>query len=285
MSTARTNTEKTVLITGTSSGIGRATALRLARRPELTVYATARTPDAIRDLGEAGCRLLPLDVTDEASMAAAVGAVREASGSVDVLVNNAGYGEYGTVEETDLGRVRAQFETNVFGLARLCQLVLPGMREAGHGRIVNVSSMGGRIVFPVGGYYHASKYAVEAISDALRYEAAPFGIRVSIVEPGVIRTGFGATAAGTLSHSAAPSGPYAALNTAIDKQMAATYESKLLAAAPDTVAKVIERAVTARRPRTRYIVTPAARMLVHTRRLLGARVFDAYLRMQFRPAA
>jgi short-subunit dehydrogenase len=274
-----------VLITGTSSGIGRATALRLARRPELTVYATARTPDAIRELGEAGCRLLPLDVTDEDSMAAAVGAVRETSGSVDVLVNNAGYGEYGTVEETDLGRVRAQFETNVFGLARLCQLVLPGMREAGRGRIVNVSSMGGRIVFPVGGYYHASKYAVEAISDALRYEAAPFGIRVSIVEPGIIRTGFGATAADTLSQSAAPSGPYAALNAAVDKQMAATYESKLLAAAPDAVAKVIERAVTARRPRTRYIVTPAARMLVHTRRLLGARFFDAYLRMQFRPAS
>jgi short-subunit dehydrogenase len=274
-----------VLITGTSSGIGRATALRLARRPDLTVYATARDVGALADLDAAGCRTLPLDVNDEDSMAAAVRAVREASGSVDVLVNNAGYGEYGTVEETDLGRVRGQFETNVFGLARLCQLVLPGMREAGHGRVVNVSSMGGRIVFPAGGYYHASKYAVEAISDALRYEAAPFGIRVTIVEPGLIRTGFGRTASETLAHAAAPTGPYAALNAAVDRQMAASYESRMLAAAPDAVARVIERAVTARRPRTRYVVTPAARMLVHMRRLLGARVFDAYLRMQFRPGA
>jgi NAD(P)-dependent dehydrogenase (short-subunit alcohol dehydrogenase family) len=273
-----------ILITGTSSGIGRATALRLARRPDLTVYATARRTETIADLAEAGARILPLDVTDEKSMAAAVEAVEAEHGAVGGLVNNAGYGQYGTIEETDLGAVRRQFETNVFGLARMTQLVLPGMRTAGRGRIVNVGSMGGRLVFPVGGYYHASKYAVEAFTDALRFEVAPFGIRVSLVEPGLIRTGFGDTAAHTLAGSATPAGPYAGLNTATDVQMAQSYRSKSLSAPPEAVAEVIDRALTAARPRARYVVTPAAKALVHTRRLLGSRVFDAYLRAQFKDA-
>lgn len=274
-----------VLITGTSSGIGRATAQRLARRADLTVYATARRTEAITDLAEAGARILELDVTDEKSMRAAVEAVEADHGSVGALVNNAGYGEYGTIEETGLDGVRRQFETNVFGLARMTQLVLPGMRAAGRGRIVNVGSMGGRFVFPAGGYYHASKYAVEAITDALRFETAPFGIKVSLIEPGLIRTGFGDVAAHTLAGSATPSGPYAALNAAVDKQLADSYRSPLLSASPEPVAKVIERAVTSARPHTRYVVTPAARTLVHTRRLLGGRVFDGLLRMQFRGAA
>ncbi|MFH0243747.1 oxidoreductase [Streptomyces sp. HK10] len=271
-----------VLITGASSGIGRAAALRLARRPELTVYATARRTGSVADLTGAGARVLALDVTDEESMAAAVTAVEAEHGSVGILVNNAGYGEYGTVEEADLDRVRRQFETNVFGLARMTQLALPGMRAAGRGRIVNIGSMGGRLVFPAGGYYHASKYAVEALTDALRFEAAPFGVGVSLVEPGLIRTGFSDTAARSLAGSGAAAGPYAALNAVTDRRMAASYGSKLLSAPPEAVAGVVERAATAARPRTRYVVTPAARALVHTRRLLGGRVFDAYLRTQFR---
>ncbi|HEY0698454.1 MAG TPA: oxidoreductase [Micromonospora sp.] len=271
----------TVLITGTSSGIGRAAVLRLARRPDLTVYATARRTETIADLARAGARVLPLDVTDETSMKHAVAEIEAAHGQVDVLVNNAGYGEYGPIEEADLDRVRAQFETNVFGLARLTQLVLPGMRRAGRGRIVNVSSMGGRLVFPGGGYYHASKYAVEAISDALRQEVRPFGIRVSIVEPGLIRTGFGEVAARSLGGTA-PQGPYREMVAAVDRVMARSYANPALAASPDAVAKVIERAVTARRPRTRYLVTAAARAMVHTRRLFGARAFDAMNRLQFR---
>ncbi len=273
-----------VLITGTSSGIGRATALRLARNPEFTVYATARRPETLTDLAQVGTRTLALDVTDGASMAAAVAEVEAEHGSVGILINNAGYGAYGTIEETDLDGVRRQFETNVFGLARMTQLVLPGMRRAGRGRIINVGSMGGRLVFPVGGYYHASKYAVEALTDALRFEVAPFGIKVSLIEPGLIRTGFGETAAKTLSGSAAPSGPYAALNTATDQQMAASYRSTRLSAPPETVAEVIARAATAAKPRTRYLITPAAKTLVHVRRLLGARAFDAYLRAQFKDA-
>jgi NAD(P)-dependent dehydrogenase (short-subunit alcohol dehydrogenase family) len=270
----------TVLITGCSSGIGRAAALRLAREKDLTVYATARSPQTLAELAAAGCRTLALDVTDEESMRAALAAVTEQTGGVAVLVNNAGYGEYGAVEDVPVERVRAQFETNVFGLSRLVQLVLPGMRERGHGRIVNVSSMGGRLVFPAGGYYHASKYAVEAISDALRFEVAPFGITVSIVEPGLIRTGFGAGAAHTMSAGA--QGPYAGLVRSVDAQMTSSYDSRLLAAEPDAVARAIAHAVTARRPRRRYVVTAAAKALVHTRRLLGAGVFDRYLRLQFR---
>ncbi|RKN38479.1 oxidoreductase [Micromonospora endolithica] len=272
----------TVLITGTSSGIGRATARRLARRTDLTVYATARKVEAIADLAEAGARLLPLDVTDERSMTAAVAAIEAAHGQVDVLINNAGYGEYGPIEETSVQRVRAQFEANVFGLSRLTQLVLPGMRRAGKGRIVNVSSMGGRLVFPGGGYYHASKYAVEAISDALRQEVRPFGIDVTIIEPGLIRTGFGAVAAESLGTVADPSSPYRPMVTAVDTAMAKSYGNRMLAATPDTVARVIERAVTARRPRTRYLVTAAAWAMVHGRRLFGARMFDAVNRLQFR---
>lgn len=271
-----------VLITGTSSGIGRATAQRLCHHPNLTVYATARRTEAITDLAAAGACILALDVTDEKSMRAAVEAVEAKHGAVGALVNNAGYGQYGTIEETGLDEVRRQFETNVFGLARITQLVLPGMRAAGWGRIVNIGSMGGRLVFPAGGYYHASKYAVEALTDALRFEVASFGIKVSLIEPGLVRTGFSDTAAHTFAGSAAQTGPYTPLNAAVDRQMADSYKSTLLCAPPEAVAKVIEHAVTTTRPRTRYVVTPAAKALVHTRRLLGARVFDAYLRMQFR---
>jgi NAD(P)-dependent dehydrogenase (short-subunit alcohol dehydrogenase family) len=271
-----------VLISGASSGIGRATVLRLTVRPEFTVYATARNPATVGDLTQTGARVLPLDVTDEQSMEAAVGAVEDETGSVGLLVNNAGYGEYGTIEEADLDRVRRQFETNVFGLARLVQLVLPGMREAGRGRVINVSSMGGRLVFPAGGYYHASKYAVEALTDALRFEVAPFGIQVSLVEPGLIRTGFSGTAQATFERLADPSGPYAAFNMAAAKQMAEAYRSKWLAAPAEAVAKVIEEAATAPKPRSRYVVTPAAKFLVHARRLLGGDAFDAGLRTQYK---
>ena len=163
------------------------------------MIATARRVEDLADLAAAGCRTLPLDVTDEASMRAAVDAIEAAHGRIDVLVNNAGYSQSGAVESVPLARTRAQFETNVFGPLRLTQLVLPGMRRRRAGRIVNVSSMGGRLVFPGGGVYHASKYAVEALSDALRYELRPFGIAVVLIEPGLIRTNFAATVGAKLS--------------------------------------------------------------------------------------
>ena len=188
---------KAVLITGCSSGIGHATALLLVR-VGWTVYATARRLDTLSDLEAAGCKTLPLDVTDEASMSAAVNAVIAAEGAVGVLINNAGYSQSGAVESVPLDQVRRQFETNVFGLIRMCQLVLPGMRDQHWGRIVNLSSMGGRLTFPGGGLYHGSKYAVEAISDALRFEVQGFGVEVIVIEPGLIVTNFGETAAGSV---------------------------------------------------------------------------------------
>src|SRR3954466_199891 len=188
------NTSKAVLVTGCSTGIGRATAERLASNG-WTVYATARRPESIEDLRGKGCKTLALDVTDEDSMRAAVDQVVDAEGAVGVLVNNAGYSQSGAVESVPLDEVRRQFETNVFGLVRMCQLVLPKMRDQHWGRIVNISSMGANLVFPGGGFYHATKSSVNAISDALRYEVKGFGVDVVTIEPGLITTEFGETAA------------------------------------------------------------------------------------------
>src|SRR5262249_34703500 len=189
---------KAVLITGCSTGIGRATAERLAAGG-WSVYATARRPESIEDLQAKGCKTLALDVTDEASMQAAVEQVEAAEGAVGSLLNNAGYSQSGALETVPMAELRKQFETNVFGLVRMCQLVLPRMRELRDGRIVNISSMGGRLTFPGGGAYHGTKYAVEALSDVLRFEVSGFGIRVVVIEPGLIRTQFGEAAVGSMS--------------------------------------------------------------------------------------
>lgn len=268
-----------VLVTGCSSGIGLATVQRLLAGGH-TVYATARRAGALDDLARAGARVLELDVTDEGSMRASVEAVEHEHGAVGALVNNAGYGAYGPVEEVGLDAVRAQFETNVFGLGRLCQLVLPGMRRAGRGRIVNISSMGGRLVYPTGGWYHASKYAVEALSDALRMEVRPFGVRVVLVEPGIIRTSFGDTASHGLAAGEEGSA-YGGLRSYAEELMTRAYASRA-AAGPDAVAAAVVRAVEASRPRPRYVVTAAARAQVHTRRLAGDRVWDALMRQAYR---
>jgi NAD(P)-dependent dehydrogenase (short-subunit alcohol dehydrogenase family) len=273
---------KSVLITGCSSGIGHETAKRLAGAG-WTVYATARRPESIADLAEAGCRTLALDVTDEASMQAAVGAA-EAGGPLGALVNNAGYSQSGAVETLPMDRLRAQFETNVFGLVRMSQLVLPGMREGGGGRIVNISSMGGRLTFPGGGAYHATKYAVEAISDALRFEVRGFGVDVVVIEPGLIRTGFGDAAVGSIEEKMSEEGPYGRFNSAVAKATSRVYEGgplSRLGGGPDAVAKVIQKALEARRPRPRYKVTASAHLAIAQRRLVSDRMWDAMMRVQF----
>ena len=276
------NSPGPVLITGCSTGIGRATAEHLAERGH-TVYATARRPESIQDLEAKGCRTLALDVTDEQSMAAAVSAVEDAEGAIGALVNNAGYSQSGAVESVELGEVRAQFETNVFGLVRMCQLVLPGMRSRGAGRIVNVSSMGGKLTFPGGGVYHATKYAVEALSDALRFEVAGFGVQVVLIEPGLIKTEFASAAVGSLNRGTAADGPYADFNQAVAASTAGAYEGPTakLGGGPETVAKAIERAITARRPRTRYPVTPSARLIMGQRALFSDRMWDRFVGTQF----
>ena len=274
---------RAVLVTGCSSGIGRATAERLASA-RWRVYATARRPESIADLAERGCRTLALDVTDEPSMRTAVAAVEDAEGAVGVLVNNAGYSQSGALETLSMERLRAQFGTNVFGLVRMCQLVLGGMRRQGWGRIVNVSSMGGRLTFPGGGAYHATKHAVEALSDALRFEVRGFGIDVIVIEPGLITTRFGETAAGSIADpEQSGDDPYASFNAAVGTATAGVYEGPMarLGGGPETVARAIERAISARRPKTRYRVTPSARLALAQRRLLSDRAWDALIRSQF----
>ncbi len=271
---------RAVLVTGCSSGIGRATAERLARSG-WTVYASARRLESIAPLEEAGCRLLQLDVTDEGSMRAAIEEVERAERAVGVLVNNAGYSQSGAVETISLDEARRQFETNVFGLARLTQLVLPGMRRQGWGRVVNVSSMGGRLTFPGGGWYHASKHAVEALSDALRFEVQGFGIDVVVIEPGLIRTGFAEAAVGTIEQD---DGSYTRFNAAVGAATAGVYENSIarrLGGGPETVARTIEKALTAKRPRTRYRVTGSARLFLTLRRLLPDRAWDGLVARTF----
>jgi NADP-dependent 3-hydroxy acid dehydrogenase YdfG len=306
---------KAVLITGCSSGIGRATALRLARSG-WKVYATARRPETIAGLAQEGCETLALDVTDEASMEAAVEHVERAEGAVGVLVNNAGYSQSGAIETVSLDAVRRQFETNVFGLVRLTQLVLPKMRAQRWGKIVNVGSMGGRLSFPGAGAYHATKHALEAISDAMRYELRGFGIDVILLEPGLITTEFGETAsasiatalagaggtgAGTGGPSGGPDGasanavasggagraggddPYARFNATVGAVTKGAYDGpmRLLGGGPDRVAKSIERAIKRRRPPARVTVTPSAKVSIGLRRLLPDRAWDAAMHAQF----
>ena len=271
-----------MLITGCSTGIGRATAERLAAHGH-TVYATARRPDSVVDLEAKGCRTLALDVTDEASMQHAVTAVEEVEGAVGALVNNAGYSQSGAVESVNLDEVRAQFETNVFGLIRMSQLVLPGMRRQRWGRIVNVGSMGGKLTFPGGGIYHATKHAVEAISDAMRFEVKGFGVDVALIEPGLIKTDFAAAAVGALHSGTVDDGPYGEFNQAVAASTVGAYEGPMakLGGRPDTVAKAIEKAITSNRPRPRYPVTASARLIMGQRALFSDRMWDSFMGTQF----
>jgi NAD(P)-dependent dehydrogenase (short-subunit alcohol dehydrogenase family) len=274
---------KAVLITGCSSGIGRATALRLTRSG-WTVYATARRVDTLGELGDAGCHTLALDVTDEQSMQAAVAEVERAHGAVGVLINNAGYSQSGAIETVPLEAVRRQFETNVFGLVRLTQLVLPKMRAQRWGRIVNLGSMGGLLTFPGGGHYHATKHALEAISDALRFEVKGFGIDVILLEPGLITTEFGEAATASMADvSSSSEDPYAHFNATVGAVSKGAYEGpmRMLGAGPERVAKVIERAISSGRPKPRITITPSAKLSIAMRRLTSDRLWDAAMRLQF----
>jgi short-subunit dehydrogenase len=246
------------------------------------VYATARRIETIKDLGERGCHILTLDVCDDASMETAVQAVEEAEGAVGVLINNAGYGEYGAVETLDIARLRRQFETNVFGLVRLTQLVLPGMRSQRWGRIVNLSSMGGKLTLPGGGAYHSSKFAVESLSDALRFEVRGFGIDVVVIEPGPVLTAFDETVVGGID---VDDPTYGAFHAGVVKGVASAYQKPLsmFASKPIAVARTVERAITRRRPRTRYKVGMVSGMLTSMRKVVPDRAFDAFARTQFKP--
>jgi NADP-dependent 3-hydroxy acid dehydrogenase YdfG len=269
------------VVTGASSGIGEATARRLAAGG-WTVYATARRLQAIEHLKDAGCRTLALDVTDEASMRAAVDQVERAESAVGVLVNNAGYSQGGAIEQVPLDAARRQFETNVFGPIALTQMVLGGMRAQRWGKVVNIGSMGGRLTFPGGGLYHATKYSLEAISDALRFEVKGFGIDVVLIEPGLITTEFGATAVAKAGEIAGD-GPYAEFDAKVSALTTGVYEGPMrhLGGGPDVVAKAIEKAISRRRAPSRVPVTASARLSILQRKLTPDRVWDAAMRAQF----
>ena len=273
----RTSPSTAALVTGCSSGIGRAVALHEAG---YAVYATARRPESIKDLGDLGMETTALDVTDEASMESAVAQVVADHGAVGVLVNNAGYALQGALEQTPLDEVRRQFETNVFGLVRLTQLVLPGMRDQGWGRVVNIGSMGGRFTFPGGGFYHASKHAVEAVSDALRLEVAPFGVRVCLVQPGPVQSSFGDTAVATIDGADDAEGAYAEFNRDLGERYADSYhdEGTNMNVSADDVARVVLRAVGSEHPRARYAVGMMAKTLITTRRLVPDPVWDRIIK-------
>lgn len=268
---------KVVLITGASSGMGKETARRLIKEGYI-VYGAARRVDKMKDLGEAGGRIIELDITKEDRIEACVDRIMAEQGRIDVLINNAGYGLYGPVEEVDINQARYQFEVNLFGLARLTQLVIPHMRAQGSGKIINISSMGGKIYTPLGAWYHATKHALEGWSDCLRLELKSFGIDVVIIEPGLINTEFGAVMLDPLGQS--DDSPYQPMIKAITDATRDSYEKKGASSPPSVVTDVIVKAIKAKKPRTRYAVGRMAKPLILMRKLISDRLFDRVIMSQ-----
>lgn len=269
-----TTNGKVALVTGASSGIGEATAKEL-HELGYTVYGAARRTDRLQKLVAAGIKPLAMDVTDDGSMQAGVAEIIKDSGRIDVLVNAAGYGSYGAVEDVPLAEGRYQFEVNVFGAVRLIQLVLPHMRAQRSGRIINITSMGGKIHSPLGAWYHGTKFALEAISDCLRLETKPFGIDVVVIEPGGIRTEWGGIAAEKVRESSG-TGPYAPQASAVATSLSSETNARR-SSDPSVVADAVGKAATARRPRTRYAVGFGARPIILMRRVLPDRAFDSFI--------
>src|SRR5687767_940841 len=271
--------DKVALVTGGSSGIGEATALKL-QELGYTTYAAARRVERMEHLSATGIRPLAMDVTDDESMQSGVEQIVAEEGRIDVLVNAAGYGSYGALEDVPLSEARNQFEVNLFGAARLTQLVLPRMREQRSGTVVNITSMGGKIYTPLGAWYHATKHALEALSDCLRMEVKSFGIDVVVIEPGVIRTEFNGIAQEKV-RAVSGTGPYApqgnALADTIDSESARRRQSP-----PELIAKTIGKAVTARRPKTRYAAGYGAKPMIFLHDVLPDRAFDAFIRRAVR---
>jgi short-subunit dehydrogenase len=262
---------KVVLITGASSGIGKETAKLLLAQGHI-VYGAARRIDKMQDLKDAGVKLLAMDVTDDASMIKGINEILQTEKRFDVLVNNAGYGSYGALEDVPISEARYQFEVNIFGLARLTQLVLPQMRKQKSGTIINVSSIGGKIGEPHGSWYHATKFALEGLSDSLRMELKQFGIDVVVIEPGAIKTEWTNIA---MENLVKVSG-----NTAY-KELANKHAKMFQTAdkngsSPMVIAKAISSAITSSRPKTRYAVGGGAKPILFVRKVLSDRMFDRF---------
>lgn len=262
--------KKVALVTGASSGLGKAFASALLNEG-LSVYAAARRLELMADLATRGATPIKMDITHADEVEAAVERIEREQGGVDVLINNAGFGTFGAMEDTTIDDARYQFEVNLFGLARLTQLVLPSMRNKRAGRIINISSMGGKVYTPLGSWYHASKHAVEGWSDCLRLELSPFNIDVVIIEPGVIATEFGdVMTAPMLKRSG--SGPYSKMADAVAASMKALETRG--ASHPQVIVDLVLKSVRAVKPKTRYAGGKYARPMLFIRKWLGDRVFD-----------
>ncbi|MCM3716325.1 oxidoreductase [Alkalihalobacillus oceani] len=262
---------KVVLLTGASSGIRYQTAQLLAQRG-CKVYGAARQVKRMKPLQKWGVIPVELDMTDEKSMESCVKMIIENEGKIDVLINNAGYGSYGAVEDVSLEEGRKQFEVNLFGVARLTQLVLPVMRKQQAGKIISISSVGGKITTLFGAWYHATKFALEGFSDCLRMEVAEFGIDVVLIEPGAIKTEWGSIAADHLLASG-KGGAYEEMAVKTEESMRKQYTSNLLSK-PERIAKVIAKAGDRKRPKTRYLIGFDAKPILLMKRLLPDRVYD-----------
>ena len=269
--------KKVALITGASSGMGKSTANQLHSQGYI-VYGAARRTDEMNDLKAKGMGIVSLDLTDDASIVTAVNTILEKEGRIDILINNAGYGSYGAVEDVPLDEARRQFEVNLFGMARLTQLVLPSMRKQKSGRIVNISSMGGKIYTPLGAWYHATKHAVEGWSDCLRLELKDFGINVVVVEPGGIKTAWGTIAAENLKKTSSK-GAYANFANKVAKNTVKMYTGKQLTEV-DILGHTIAKAATDRKPKTRYVKGYMAKPAIAIRKWFGDKVYDKMIMSQ-----
>jgi NAD(P)-dependent dehydrogenase (short-subunit alcohol dehydrogenase family) len=271
--------KKVALITGASSGMGKVTARYLFEKGYV-VYGVARRVEKMKDLSDLGIHTLLMDVTNDASMVSGVETILHEEGRIDVLVNNAGFGSYGAIEDVPIEDARYQLEVNVFGAARLMQLVLPAMRESGFGKIVNISSIGGKITTPFGGWYHASKFALEALSDCLRNEVAPFGVDVIVIEPGGIKSEWGSIAFDNLlKTSGSSSSPYHQTIQSFSEAFAKTEEKN---PGPEIIAELIYKAIEAKTPKTRYVAGYMAKPAIFMRKVLSDRMMDKVLMSQLK---
>jgi short-subunit dehydrogenase len=267
--------KKVVLITGASAGMGKETAKHLAQNGYI-VYGSARRVEKMNDLKQFGVHTLQMDVTNDASVQEGVKQIISEQGRIDVLVNNAGFGSYGAVEDVAIADARYQLEVNVFGAARLTQLVLPYMREKKYGRILNVSSIGGKMATPFGGWYHASKFALEGLSDSLRNEVKPFGIDVIVIEPGGIKSEWGSIAFDNLEKASTKS----AYKETIDKMSTAFRGTEAKNHGPEVIAHLIKKAIEAQHPKTRYVAGYMAKPAIFMRRILSDRMMDKMIMNQ-----